>query len=102
MDRGRKWFVDFNAGKTQLVSFDQSDNTGAIDVKMNESALEEKSSFKMFGLTFSSKLDWSSYIIPFAKSFSIKIGALIFSMKFLSPEVAPYLYKSTIYRCMEY
>ena len=102
MDQGRKWFVDFNAGKTQLVSFDQSDNTGAIDVKMNESALEEKSSFKMFGLTFSSKLDWSSYIIPFAKSFSIKIEALIFSMKFLSPEVALYLYKSTIYLCMEY
>ena len=33
---GRKWFVDFNAGKTQLVSFDCSRNTGAIDVKMND------------------------------------------------------------------
>ena len=31
---GRKWLVDFNAGKTQLVLFDQSKNTGAIDVKM--------------------------------------------------------------------
>ena len=41
MDWGRKWLVDFNAGKTQLVSFDQSNNTGAIDVKMDESALEE-------------------------------------------------------------
>ena len=27
----RKWLVDFNARKTQLVSFDQSNNTGAID-----------------------------------------------------------------------
>ena len=31
-----------------------------------------------------------------------KIGALIRSMKFLSPEVALYLYKSAIEHCMEY
>ena len=30
---GRKWLVDFNAGKTQLVLFEQSNNAGAIDVK---------------------------------------------------------------------
>ena len=82
MEWGRKWLVDFNAGKTQLVSFNQSNNTAAIDVKMDESLLEEKSSFKMLGLTFSSTLDWGSYIILFAKSASIKIGTLIFSMKF--------------------
>ena len=48
--------------KTQLVLFDQSNNTSAIDVKMDWSVLEEKSSFKMLGLTFSSKLDWGSYL----------------------------------------
>ena len=37
-----------------------------------------------------------------AKTASKKIGALIHSMKFLSPEVALYLYKSTIWPCMEY
>ena len=42
----------------------------------------------MLGLTFSSKLDWGSYIISIAKIASKKIGALIRSMKFLSPEVA--------------
>ena len=63
MDWGRKWLVDFNAGKTQLVSFDRSNNNGSIDVKMDGSVLEEKSSFKMLELTFSSKLDWGSYII---------------------------------------
>ena len=47
VDWGRKWLVDFNAGKTQLVLFDQSNNTGAIDVKMDGSVLEKKSSFKM-------------------------------------------------------
>ena len=102
VDWGRKWLVDFNVGKTQLVSFDRSKNTGAIDVKMDGSVLEDKTSFKMLGLTFSSKLDWGSYIVSIAKTASKKIGALIRSMKFLSPEVALYLYKSTIRPCMEY
>ena len=90
-----------SAGKTQLVLFDRSNNTGAIDVKMDGSALEEKSSFKMLGLTFSFKLDWGSCIISIAKTASKKIGAWICSMKFLSPEVALYLYKFTILPCME-
>ena len=47
VDWGRKWLVDFNVGKTQLVLFDWSNNTGTIDVKMDGSVLEEKSSFKM-------------------------------------------------------
>ena len=58
MDSGRKWLVDFDTGKTQLVLFDRSNNTGATNVKMDGSVLEEKSSFKMVGLTFSSKLDY--------------------------------------------
>ena len=57
MDWGKKWLVDFNAGKTQLVLFDWSNNTGAIFVKMDWSVWKEKSSFKMLGLNFSSKLD---------------------------------------------
>ena len=69
---------------------------------MDGSVLKEKSSFKMLGLTFSPKLDWGSYIISIAKTALKKIGALIGSMKFLSPGVALYLYKSTIHPCMEY
>ena len=45
VDWGKKWLVDFNAGKTQLVLFDRSNNNGFIDVKMDGSVLEEKSSF---------------------------------------------------------
>ena len=102
MDWGRKWLVDFNAGKTHLVSFDRSNNNGSIDVKMDGSVLEEKSFFKMLQLTFSSKLDWGFYILSIAETASTKIGALIRSMNFLSPEVALYLYKFTICLCMEY
>ena len=60
MDCDRKRLVDFNARKTQLVSFDLSNNTEAIDVKMDGSSVEEKSSIKMQGLCLSSKLDWGS------------------------------------------
>ena len=42
VDWGEKWLVDFNAGKSQLVSFDRSNNNGSIDVKMDGSVLEEK------------------------------------------------------------
>ena len=102
VDWGRKWLVDFNAGKAHLVLFDKSNSTGAIDVKIDRSVFEEKLCFKMLGMTFSSKLDWRSYIIFNAKTASKKIRALIHSMKFLSPEVALYLYKSTIQPCVEY
>ena len=74
VDWGREWLVDFNAGKSQPVSFDRSENTGALDVKMDGSVLKEKTSFKMLGLTFSSKLDWGSYIACIAKFASKKLG----------------------------
>ena len=102
VDWGRKLLVDINAGKTQLVLFDKSNNAGAIDVEMDRSVLEEKLSFKMLGLTFSSKLEWGSYITSIAKTISKKIGALIHSVKFLSLEFALCLYKSTKRSCMEY
>ena len=35
-----------------MLSTDRSNNTGAIDVKMDGSVLEKKSSFKMLELTF--------------------------------------------------
>ena len=52
----RKWLVDFNARKTQLVLYDQSNNSVAIDVKIDGSALEEKSYFKILGCL--SLLNW--------------------------------------------
>ena len=56
--------------------FDRSNNTGAIGVKMDASVLEERSSFKVLWFTFSSKLDWGSYIISIAKTDS-KLAELV-------------------------
>ena len=71
-------------------------------MKIDGCVFEEKSSFKMLELTFSFKLDWGSYIISVAITVSKKIWVLITSMKFLSPEVALYLNKSTRQPCVEY
>ena len=78
---GKKWLFHLNAGKAQLVSSQWSNNSGTIDVKMDGS--EIKPSFKMLGLTLSSKLGCCSDIISIAKTASKTIGVLIFSMKFL-------------------
>ena len=90
-----------------MVLSDQSNNTTAFDLKMDGSDLEEKSSFKMLGLTLSSKLAWSSNIISIAKSASKKFGVFFPSFWsllsfFLSSEIALYLHKSTIHPHMEY
>ena len=71
-------------------------------MKIDWFVLEEKSYFKMLGLTFSSELDLGSCIISIAKTSSKKVRALICSMKFLSPEVFLYLYKSITQPYMEF
>ena len=50
---GQEVAFRFNAGKTQLILFELPNNTGAIDMKMDESVLEEKSFFTMLGLSAS-------------------------------------------------
>ena len=49
VDWGSKWLVDFNARKTQLFSFDQSKNSGAINVKMDGSVLGENHLLRCWG-----------------------------------------------------
>ena len=73
-----------------------------IDVKMDGYSFDKNLSFMILGLTLSSKLGWISYIISIDKTASKKIGALIHSTEFLSPDVTVYLYKSTIRSFKEY
>ena len=64
--------------------------------------LKKNHLLRFWGLSFSSKLDWGSHITSIAKTASEKIGAWIRSTKFLSPEVAVHLCKSTKWPCIEY
>ena len=45
------------------IQLHRTNNTGAIDVKMDKSLIEENSSFKMLGL--SSFLSWSEVLISY-------------------------------------
>ena len=61
VDLGKKWLVDFTDGKTQLVSFEWSNNNGSIDVKIDGSVLEEKSFLRCWGSP--SLLNWIGILI---------------------------------------
>ena len=73
MDWGWKGLVDFNVGKTELNSFDWSNNSSVVGMKIDMSVLEEKLPFKMLGLSLSSKLNWGSDFVSFPKT-EKKIG----------------------------
>ena len=88
VDWDRKWPVDFNGGKNQLVFFDRSNNTGAILMwKWMGKFLIKYHVLRCWGWLPLLKLDWGSYIIFIAKTASKKIGVLICSVRFLSPEL---------------
>ena len=98
----RKWSDNYNAGKIKHVLYYLSNSTSAIDMRIDGCVLEENSSFKIFGLSSSPKLDWRSSIVFVTKTDTKKIGALIHAMKFHSPEVALYLCKSILRSYMKY
>ena len=58
---GRKWLVDFNAGKTELVSFGRSNYAVAIDVKMVCLFLRKNHFLRCWGCL--SVLDWIGSLI---------------------------------------
>ena len=53
---------------------------------MDGSVLEEKSSFKMLGLSLSSKLEWDFHIVSIVKTALKKTRSLIQFMKFTSSD----------------
>ena len=61
-----------HGGLIRGQSFDWSNNSGAIDVKMDDSVFEENLSFKIIQLPFSSELELGSYIVFIAKTASQK------------------------------
>ena len=79
-----------------IVSSDRYHTSGATDVKMDGPVLEEKSSFNMLGLPFSSKLDQGSYIVSITETVPKNTCRLHSFYEVSFSKVALYLYKSTI------
>ena len=70
---------------------------------MDGSVLEEKSSFKMLGLTLSFKLDWSFKFLHYLYCKNCRQENWNFNLFYeVFLKVALYLYKSTIHPCIEY
>ena len=71
--------------------FDCSSNSEATNLTVGESALDEKSSFKLLGLLFSSKRDCSSYIARTAKTAPKKLEPwFVRSLFLLQPRMKNY------------
>ena len=84
------------------LSFNRHSDPHLVPVEMNDIELPEETSFRLLGLTFTRSMDWKPYIQSIAKAASRKVGSLYRAQRFLTPESILYLYKSTIFLCMEY
>ena len=100
---GSRWKVTcrFYAGKHSLFHSTVQKNFGANDVKIDRTILQEKPVFRMMGLSLISKLDLGLDIRSIVMTAFEKSRNLIRPIKFVSPEVALYLYKSSIWSCKE-
>ena len=97
------WLVDFNAGKTQLVSFDQSNTLVLLMWKQMGLFLRKNHLLRCWVWLSLLNCIGALTLSLLLKLFPRKLPwALIRSMKFLSPEIAMYLYRSTILPCMKY
>lgn len=66
-----KWLLDLIEGKNKLVPFNQSNNFGVVDVKMNRSYLYEK-------LSSCSKLVWDVYSFWSSEIWSVDFFVKVF------------------------
>ena len=97
VDLGRKHLPDFNAGKNNYFCLTRLITLVLLLWKWMGLFLRKNHILRRWG--WLSLLNW---IWALAKTTSKKIGTLIPSMKFYSPEVALCLFKSNIWPCMEY
>ena len=98
-----KTFVDVTLVFTKVISkLSWSQNFVVIRKKPNGTTKAFAECCHKFRWLNYLSLNWGSYIIFFAKTASKKMGALVFSMKSLSPGAALHLYTSTMQPSMEY
>ena len=68
MDWGRKWLVNFNAGKTEVVSFEKTTMTGITDKKWMGLFFR-----KNYILSFWGCLSLLNWIVPLKLSLLLKL-----------------------------
>ena len=94
MDWSRKRLVDFNTGKTQLALSDWSNNSDAIDMKMDEFVLEENHFLGYWDCLF--LLKFISYVVYIAKTAFKKLKFLFLRLFFISINIPWYEHGETL------
>ena len=103
VDWSIKWLVDYNTRKTQLVMYDLLNDCGAIDVKLNESNLEGRSSCKMLRLFLSFKVFKTKleriyfYYALFISYFAFKFFKLSKNCNFTIKAYTMHFYVTTLF-----
>ena len=90
---GRKWLVDFNTGKTQLISFELSNETGYYWCENGQVCSGGKIIFNMLALPLSSNFDLTVKLCLLLK-LPTRNWSFDYIMNFFSPKVALCIYKS--------
>ena len=70
---GDRWYVTFNATKTELLSFNRHRDPLLVPVEMHVIELPEETSFRLLGLTFTPSMDWKPYIYKYIQYIYIYI-----------------------------
>ena len=98
--QGRKWIVDFSAGKAQLISIDQPSNM--ILLMLNWMCQSQMKNHPLKSWDCLSLLNWiGTFALSLLLKHPKKPGANL-TLKFHWPLVSCYLCKSMSWPCMEY
>lgn len=84
VDWDRKWFVNFNATKMELLSFTHHRETSLIPISMVDAQLHDGASQCLLGLMFSIDLRCNNYNESIAASTARNVGPLCHARRFFS------------------
>ena len=94
----KKWLVNFNAKKTQLMTISHKKSKSVNkDITFANESLIEVEKIKLFGINITSSLDWSYHINYLGNCARQRLGILRIARKMLPPSSISTLYKSKIH-----
>jgi hypothetical protein len=71
-----KWFMSFNASKTDYVVFSNKKHKAYPQMKMNDIELTRVSEHTHLGLTLQENMNWESHLNNIIKKATLKMGVM--------------------------
>ena len=91
-----------NVAKTKYMLFNRTQTNLELDIKINDTNLEQVKTFNFLGLTISDQLDWTSHVDKISKKLSRNIGILRRLRSQLPADIIKILYFSLIHSHLTY